>query len=141
MDRQNDRHSQVECTLCFRKMRSDNLKRHLKTHRDLYSLDEKDMREEIKERKRKYEHRQERIQLAREIALQENTPMSCIEEDQRCDVNTLVDEKSLEEDFYQDNQKYLENIELGKKISTLLGKGIIREESLTKERKDALGLY
>ena len=67
MDRQNDRHSQVECTTCFRKMRSDNLKRHLKTHRDLYSLDEKDMREEIKERKRKYEHRQERIQLAREI--------------------------------------------------------------------------
>ena len=66
--------------------------------------------------------------------------MSCIE-DQGFDVNTLVDEKSLEEDLYQDNQKYLENIELGKKISAILGKGVTGEESLTKKRKDALNLY
>ena len=61
MDRQNDRHSQVECTICFRKMRSNNLKRHLRKHRDLYFLNENDMREEIKERKRQYEYREERI--------------------------------------------------------------------------------
>ena len=139
--RSETRNKNVECMICLRKMRSDTLKRHIRKHRDIYSLNEKDMREEIKERKRQYDNKEARKRLVREIALQENAPMSCIEEDQGYGVKTLVDEKGLEEDLYQDNQKYLENIELGKKISTILDKGVIREESLTKERKDALGLY
>ena len=79
MESQNDRHGQVECTVCFRKMRSDHLKRHMRKHRDLYSLDENGMREEIKERKRKHEDREARKQLVLEIAQQENAPLECIE--------------------------------------------------------------
>ena len=46
-----DRHRQLECKVCFRKMRSDILKRHMKTHRKLYTLDEEEIRDEIKQRK------------------------------------------------------------------------------------------
>ena len=116
-------------------MHYDNLKRHLKTHRDLYSLDEKDMREEIKER----------MQLAREIAKQEGAPLECIEAasipTQIIEQSSNFDDDHLEEDMLKNNQTYHENIELGKKISAILGKGVIREESLTKKRKDALNLY
>ena len=76
----NDRHVQVECAVCFKKMRSDHLKRHMRKHRDLYSLAENDMREEIQKRKRQYENRLERIQLVKEIAQQEEAPLECIEE-------------------------------------------------------------
>ena len=43
-----DRHRQLECTVCFKKMRSNNLKRHMRKHRDLYSLAVNDLREEIR---------------------------------------------------------------------------------------------
>ena len=61
------RNNQRECKVCLRKMRSDNMKGHMRKHRDLYSLDENDMREEIKERKHQYENREERKRLVREI--------------------------------------------------------------------------
>ena len=41
----------------------------------------------------------------------------------------------------QDNQKYLDNIELGKQVNTVIAKGIVQEESVSKRRKDALDLY
>ena len=89
------RNKNVECMICLQKMRSDTMKRHMRKHRDIYSLDEKDMREEIKERKRQYDNKEARKRLAREIALQENAPMSCIKEDKECIVNTLVDKKKF----------------------------------------------
>ena len=67
--RTENRNNQRECKVCSPKMRSDNMKRHMRKHRDLYSLDENDMREEIRERKRQYENREERKRLVREIAL------------------------------------------------------------------------
>ena len=43
-----DRHKQVECKVCLRKMRSNNLKRHMLKHREIYTLDEDVIRDEIK---------------------------------------------------------------------------------------------
>ena len=40
----------------------------------------------------------------------------------------------------KDNQKYLELTEHGKDVSTIIDKGNVREESLTKERKLILDL-
>ena len=88
-----DRHKQVECEGCFRKMRANHLKRHMRTHpevmeckvclrkvhadvfkrhmlkhRKLHILDENEMREEIKRRKQLQGNITEREQLIREIA-------------------------------------------------------------------------
>ena len=78
--RSETRNKQAQCRVCLRKFRSDNIKRHIKTHKDLYSLDENEIRDEIKERKRQYENREERRRLVHEIALQEGAPLECIEE-------------------------------------------------------------
>ena len=107
MESQNDRHEQVECTVCFRKMRSNNMKRHMRKHRDLYSLDENGMREEIKERKRKHEDREARKQLVLEIAQQENAPLECIEV-KTSPPKTPLDIETLKEELLQDNQDYLD---------------------------------
>jgi len=77
------RNTQIECKVCLRKMRSDIIKRHMRKHKDLYSLDEEDMREEIQQRKRQYENRMEIIRLAREIAQQEEAPLECFEEEEK----------------------------------------------------------
>ena len=123
-----DYHRQVECTICFKVMRNDNLKRHMRKHRDLYSLDQKDMREEIKERKRQYDNREERKHLVREIAQEEDAPLECIEEQ----IDTPVDEESLEDELLKGNQIYLDKIEIGKQITAIIEKGIVKEESLKK---------
>ena len=137
---QKDRHKTVCCTVCSKYMSSANFKRHMRKHRDLYSLDENDIRGEIKERKRQYENREERKRLVREIALQENAPIACIE-DQACTINTPVDSEHLEEDMLQDNQKYIDTIDLGKQVNSVIDKAVVQEESLSKPRKDALDLY
>ena len=135
----NDRHVQVECAVCFKKMRSDHLKRHMKKHRDLYSLEENDMREEIQERKRRYENRLERIRLVKEIAQQEEAPFECIEEVEKNSPSETLE--TLETAMLKDNQKYLDMVEHGKDIATIIDKGIVQEESLAKGRKYALDLY
>ena len=38
--RSSDRHRKVECKVCLRTMRSNNLKRHMTKHMELYMLDE-----------------------------------------------------------------------------------------------------
>ena len=68
-----------------------------------------------------------------EIARQENIPM---DELLRNDT-----EDDLEMHMLQDNQDYLNKIELGKQISIIIGKGVVKEESLSRSRKEALDLY
>ena len=73
--RSETRNKQIGCNVRFRKMRSDQTKCHMRKRRDLYSLDEKYTREQIKQRKRQYENRDERKRLLREIAHQGNAPL------------------------------------------------------------------
>ena len=125
------RNKELECKVCLRKMRSDNIKRHMRKHRDLYSLNENDIREEIKERQRQYENRKERKRLVHEIAQQEGAPLECIDEQPN----------NLKEELLQNNKEYLDKIELGKDIALIIDEGVVQEESLTRERKEALVLY
>ena len=59
------RRKQVECNVCLRKMRSDNLKRHMLKHRELHIMDEDETCNEIKRRKELHVTRQGREQLMR----------------------------------------------------------------------------
>ena len=71
----------------------------------------------------------------------QHTNKSDVEDsDKTSDIQPSV-EDLLEKSLLSDNQLYLEKIELGRKISTILDKGVIQEESLTKERKLALDLH
>ena len=66
-----NRHRKIECTVCLRTMHSQNLKRHMLKHRELYMLDEDEIREEIKRRKILCETRDEREKLVQKIAQEE----------------------------------------------------------------------
>ena len=122
-------------------MDSDKLKRHSSTHKDLLSLPEEEIREELRARhtlevdRKEREAKQQRVE---EIALQEGltVPREIIEASPE-----FHDEGDLREDLMKDRQLYLDKVELGKKIDTIIDEGVIPEESLTKERKLALDLY
>ena len=68
------RHKPTECHVCLRKMRSDTLKRHILKHGELHNLDEDEIRDEIKRRKKLRETREEREQLVRQIADEQGLP-------------------------------------------------------------------
>ena len=73
-----------------------------------------------------------------EIAQQENIPISHCNDVIQSPSSTLF-ATNLEEELLQDNRNYIDNIELGKQINTIIDKG--QEVSLSKHRKYALDLY
>ena len=75
------------------------------------------------------------MQELMEIAQQENTSIEPRNPD------LTIDPAILREDLLLDNQEYLYQIELGKQISNIMDEGVVREESLTSDRKKALVLY
>ena len=133
---QNDRHKKVSCFVCGRSMRSDVLKRHSQTHKDLISMSEEEAREELKTRHALQLQREEKRQKVEEIAHREGIPIpkEIIEA-------SIFDAENLRDDLLKDNQLYLEKIELGKKIATIIDEGVVREDSLTRDRKLSLDLY
>ena len=50
--RTENRNKHVECDVCFREMRSDTLKRHMLQHQELPTLDEDEIRNEMKRRQK-----------------------------------------------------------------------------------------
>ena len=118
-------------------MLSDKLKRHAKTHKDLLSMTESEVRDELKARHAVNLEREEKRQKIEEIAHKEGL----IVPKEISEASSEFDEGYLQEDMLKDNQIYLERIELGKRIDAIMDKGIVREESLSKERKYALDLY
>lgn len=132
-----DRHKYVHCKSCSKSMRSDNLKRHQLTHKDILSMSDVEMRQELRVRNETRLFREQQRQKVEEIAQQENIPLDI------CNQSPLlpVEKSSLEEELLKTNQEYIETIELGKRIAKIINKGVVREESLIKSYKEALDLY
>ena len=53
----------------------------------------------------------------------------------------LIDDSCVRQRLINSNKVYLERLRLGETISNILDEGVIREESLAKEDKQALELY
>ena len=73
--------------------------------------------------------------------LEEKTQMEESTEGEEVEDSELLDKDDLRELLSRNNQLYLEQIELGKNISSILDEGVVREESLTKEHKHALDIF
>ena len=76
--------------------------------------------------------RAEKVQRIEEIAHREGIPFPKENDN---------DDGDLEEELLRGNRIYLDKIELGNKINGIMDKGVVREQSLAKEYKEALGLY
>ena len=129
-------HKRSKCTVCGKSMRSDNVKGHMKMHKDLLSLPEEEVKEELRARHATQLEREAKRQQIEEIARGEGLSIP-----QEISDTQPLDKENLRENLLRDNQLYVEKIELGKNISSIMDEGIVREESLTKERKLALDLY
>ena len=129
-------HRSVQCAICKRWVRSDNLKRHMKTHSDLLSLPVEDVKEELRSRYATQLEREAKQKQIKEIAHEEGLPIP----QEILDMQPL-DKDDLREVLSRNNQRYLEKIELGKNISSILEEGIVQEDSLSNEHRSALEIY
>ena len=84
-------------------------------NRELHTLDEEEIRDEIKRRKILRETREERGQLVRQIADEEGLPH------EYCDIDTPGTEEGplqVEEELLKDDQTYTRQIERGRNKTT-----------------------
>ena len=120
MKSRKNKNKHIRCSVCDRYMRADNMKRHAQTHKDI----------------KREEQRQQMVKIAQ----QENIPIEHCN-DMVQSTRSILDVETLEEELLQDNQDYLEKIELGKQIAAIIDKGTVREESLKRNRKEALDMH
>ena len=118
-------------------MRSDTLNRHMLKLRELTTLDEAEIRDEIRRRKKLRETREEREQLVSQIAHEEGLSQ------EYCDIETAEEEDplSVEEELLKDDQTYTRKIDRGRTICKILEQGSAREDSLWKNNREALKIY
>ena len=115
------RNKQVYCKVCLRTMRNDNLKEHMKVH------------EKYEKNEHSSVHRsQESIQT---------TSTYCSEESVESSTLSKIDEEGLRKILRNKNQEYEEKIQLGQAIYKILGQDNLKQESLEKIHKEALGVY
>ena len=109
------KHKEVYCKTCKKTMRSDNLKKHVKTH--------------IK----KQQQKNIEINLINISNLETSNEIGNLQD--------VTLETSLRDILLKDNEAHKQKIELGKQIYNILEEDVIQEASLTREYKLALDLY
>ena len=122
------------CTICDKPMRSDNLKRHKQIHKDLLSLPDDEIKNELKSRQKIKKKKEEKIQKVVEIAKENN--LAIPKEIKRESTNDNVRTRLL-----QNHQLYLEKIELGKQVAHFIENGEMIYESLGRSDKEAFDTY
>ena len=134
----------VHCTICNKQIRSDNMKRHMRTHKDILSMTDDEVRKELRTQHAVQKQREERQQKVIEIAQEEGIPINKLFP-LEASTDLYTDEKYLqrtvEERLIKNNEIYNQKLKIGEKINTLLLERVIAERSLEKDDKDALGLY
>ena len=116
-------------------MRSYTIKRHMKVHKDLTCLPEEELKEELWLRHENQigeedqeQKRQKVVDMAKFIGL--NVPKEM--RDSGCD------ESDGRDRLLKNNKVYLNRVKVGEMISKIICEGDIREQSLSKEDKEAL---
>ena len=130
------KNKQVACQICFKFMRSNNVKGHMKVHLK-YSPTDK--------------NHQSTEDMCRDLLLEvlnkvvdpkeELTRMKRKHEEAECEEQTTIDEKALEISALKINKEYEEKVELGKALYKILNKGVVQEESFPPEWQKSLDLY
>ena len=139
-----DRHKEVVCNQCCHVLRSDNLKRHLRSHQPpQYDVKAKKQKKSI---------------ITREIAINDDSfekmgdilPVETIVKQVLTNtINKIVDNLENSHNFYSDIEKEVireseifdKNIKLGEKISMIISSGRAKEESLSKKNKYCLEIF
>ena len=89
-------------------------------HKDLLSLPDEEVKEELRSRHAVQKEREAKQQRIKDIAREEGLSIP----QEACDSESL-DKDDLRELLSRNNQLYLEQIELGKNISSILDEGVV----------------
>ena len=135
-----NQHKQIQCEVCEKWIRKDNVQRHSTVHKDLLDLPEEEIKTELKRRHdEKVETERKRQKI---IAIAEKLEVSIPEELKVSDkVNDDDDEEDTHQRLIRNNSIYLENVRIGMEIAHILTTSDIHEESLNRQDKEALRLY
>ena len=124
-----NRHKTVRCKICCKSMYSYNLKRHSRTHKDILSLTDSKVVEELKARHAVKLKREERRQEIERIAQKHDIPIEYCEDGN----TTSLEIENMEDILLKNNQIYMEKIERGMRVAMIIDKGVVRKESLNRE--------
>ena len=137
--RQTNRNRRVECDVCGKPMRSDNLKRHKQTHKDLLALPDNEIKKELEKRQEFKKKREEKIRKIGEIAKENGL---AVPEEIISRKRESADET---DDVYarclQNHQLFLEKVQLGKKVASIVESGDVIYQSLGKTDREAFDTY
>ena len=131
-----NRNKRSKCTACEKWMRADKVKDHMKIHKDLLSLPDEEIEEELRSR-----HELQVVQEAKRqkvVDIAQNLGLSIPEEVKD---ELIIEKEDVRKRLINNNKVYLERISIGEEISKILSEGDVREESLSKDDKHALDLY
>ena len=104
-----NRNKVVVCDVCEKSMRSDHLKRHRLIHKDLLSLPDHEIKEELRIRQEIKKEKERKQQQIEEIARENGYDIP----------GEAVTIEQLEQNLLLDNKIYLDKIELGRSISII----------------------
>ena len=128
-----NRNKVVSCKVCKKWMRSDTIKTHMKMHKDLLSLPEEELKEELRIRHTAQLEREVKRKRIEEIAVEEglSIPQEVI----------TIDKETIRKEILIENQQYNAKIELGRIVADVIDEEKINEQSVNKEKQESLRLF
>ena len=132
------RHRQGQCTICKKWMRSDNLKGHMNVHKDLLDLPDDQLEEELRARHDIQQEREAKIWKIEKIT---NENELAIPEEIVSRKRQSAEETDVRARCLQNHRLYLEKIELGKQVASIIESGELIYESLGRTDKEAFDTY
>ena len=132
-------HRQRQCTICKKWMRSDNLKGHMKVHKDLLDLPDDQLEEELRARHDIQQEREAKIRKIEKIAKEND--LAIPEEIVSSKRQSAEETDDVRARCLQNHRLYLEKIELGKQVASIIESGEVIYESLGRTDKEAFDIY
>ena len=134
------KNKEVSCNVCFKPMRSDVMKRHMKIH-IIHTLENnvKMCRQLLNEMLNEVLEPQEST-TKRKFDVGQYTQHDQPNSKRHCTDN-MIDDEVLEKMLIEQTAEYDRKVALGEKVYKILGKGEVKQGALPKDMQEALELY
>ena len=135
------KNKEVSCNVCFKSMRSDVMKRHMKIH-IIHTLENNVLmcRELLNEMLNKVVEPEDHPTTKRKFDVGQYTQHDQPNSKRHCTDN-MIDDEVLEKMLIEQTAEYDRKVALGEKVYNILGEGDVKQRALSKDMQEALELY
>ena len=141
------KHKEVSCKICYKTMRSDAVKRHMKVHEKANKQicgEVLDMQEESTT-EIKHDDANKVVELEDHPTTKRKFDGDVTEDDQpsikrKCGEN-MIDVDELRKTLIERTDEYNRKVALGEQVYKILGEGEVKQGALPKDMQEALELY